>query len=603
MADFESVADDERSVELSSISAIYPEISIDPSSPFKASLDLPVAPSSPLFVHFHPSETGYPTVLTPPTSASEVDPDSATTKGFKTSAVDVGENAHQLSHLPPLNLEIELPEGYPSERPPIFKISTSPQWLPPSVLSRLIGDGRRLWEEAGKDLVVYTYIDDIQQQAETAFGLNDSAEGEVHFSRDLKVALLDFNSKAEREKFEEETFECGVCLEPKKGVNCHRLLDCSHVFCIPCLQDFYNTCITEGDVNGVRCLDPDCSKENPPPENKEGKVKRRVQTLTPSELLQIPLEQETVQRYVFLKRKKRLESDKSTIYCPRKWCQGAARSKKHPKPTDLMTDDIDVSDEEDDKPVFDPLGDEGQLPPMADRVAICEDCGYAFCSVCKKGWHGELVRCFPRREAELSAEEKATEEYLKKYTSPCPTCNAPCQKRMGCNHMICFKCGTHFCYLCSSWLFQDNPYRHFNDLNNDCFSRLWDMEGGDGLNPDGAEALHQIPLELLEIDDHNDPNHQPRQAPPPPPAPVPPGRVANPQHDRNNGVNLDAAGRAAAAEQQAQARAMAEERGRPELNAQQQQQPLGRRGLQRFLDLVNNDREDEWDSDELDDDF
>lgn len=597
MPEFESHADDERAVELSSISAIYPEILIDPSSHFKASLDLPVAPASPLQAHFL-ADSGFPTVLTPPTSSSEADLDSATTQYFKPPAVDVDKDTHQLSHLPPLNLEIELPEGYPSEKAPIFKVGTNPPWLPRSVLSGLIHDGNRLWEEGGKDLVVYTYIDHLQQQAETAFGMIDAADGEAHFSRDLKIALLDFNNKAETEKFEQETFECGVCLEPKKGVNCHRLLGCAHVFCIPCLQDFYNACITEGDVDSVRCLTPNCSKENAATENQGPKKKKRVQTLNPSELLQIPLEQQTVQRYVFLKRKKRLEADKTTIYCPRKWCQGAARSKKHPKPTDLTTDDFDVSDEEDDGPVFDPLGEEGQLPPMADRVAICEDCGYAFCSVCKKGWHGELVRCFPRREAELSAEEKATEAYLKKYTSPCPTCNAPCQKRMGCNHMICFSCGTHFCYLCSSWLDEGNPYRHFNTLNYDCYNRLWDMEGGDGVDPVGSDALHQIPIDLLAVDDHEDAG-APRGQPAPPPAPVPPGRLGHPQRGRD--ADLDAAGRAAAAEQRAQARAMAEVRGRPDQGAQHQQP--ARRGLQRFLDLVNNDREDEWDSDELDDDF
>lgn len=616
MTDSEAPIDDERAVELSSIAAIYPEISIDPSSPLKASLDLPVAPSTPLIVYFHQPDTSFPAVLTPPTSSSEADSGSVK-HSLRTSAADADQDAHQLSYLPSLTLDIDLPKGYPSEKPPIFKISTNPPWLPPSAHSRLIDDGTRLWEEGGKDLVVYTYIDHLQQGAETAFGLNDTPDGEAHFPRDLKIALLDFNKKAEREIFEQETFECGVCLEPKKGANCHRLQACAHVFCIPCLQDFYNACITEGDVDSVRCPAPNCAKEQLP-EKKEAKKKKRIPNLSPSELLQIPLEQETVQRYVFLKRKKRLEADKTTIYCPRKWCQGAARSKKHPKPTDLITDDIDISDQEDDdRPVFDPLGDEAQLPPVTDRVSICEDCGYAFCAVCKKGWHGELVRCFPRREAELSAEEKATEEYLRRYTSPCPTCSAPCQKQMGCNHMICFKCSTHFCYLCSAWLCQDNPYRHFNDIDNDCFNRLWDMEGGDGIDPVGAEALHQIPNELLELDDGDDAaNDHPAWEfdntddgdgfgglpPPPPPAPIPPGRLGQPVQQRRI-VNLDAVGRAAAAEQQAQARAMAEVRARPDQIQQQQRQAQERRGLQRFLDLVQNDREDEWDSDELDDDF
>ncbi|GFF85325.1 E3 ubiquitin-protein ligase itt1 [Aspergillus udagawae] len=620
------LSEDERSVELSSIAAIYPEIKIDPASPFRASLDIPVKPSTPLPVCFEQQlDAGFPEVLTPPTSldASDVG------LGFATK--DNGRDVHTLSYLPPLSLEIDLPEGYPSEKAPIFRLETNPPWLPRSIILRLVEDGKRLWEECGRDLVVFTYIDHLQQLAETAFSVSDTADQEVQLPRDIKIALLDFNNKAEQEKFEQETFECGVCLEPKKGSVCHRLLLCSHVFCVSCLQDFYNSCITEGDVDSVKCLAPDCGKEkNGVPEagDQLKKRKKHDRTLSPSELLQIPLDQETVQRYVFLKRKKKLESDKSTVYCPRQWCQGAARSKKHPKPLDPMSDDVDSSDEEEGV-AFDPNGDEAQLPPMADRVAICEDCNYAFCSVCKKGWHGELVRCFPRREAELSAEEKATEEYLRLYTSPCPTCDAPCQKRMGCNHMICFKCSTHFCYLCSSWLPEDNPYRHFNDTNSQCYNRLWDLEGGDGIDPEGPEALHRIPNDLVDFDEPSDDEDAPvlelredeiaRRRRPPPPAPVPPqvNQAAGGHGHRNRGNDaniLDAAGRAAAAERQAQARAMAEVRARPVADRPRQhdgqaavQLPrpgrIHRPGLQRFLDLVQNDREDEWDSDELDDDF
>ncbi|KAL2871352.1 RBR-type E3 ubiquitin transferase [Aspergillus lucknowensis] len=617
----ESLFDDERSEEFSSIAAIYPEIKIDSSSSYRASLDIPVKPTTPLNVCFyqHP-DVGLPAVLTPPTSldASEVGLGSKAKLGDDQSTADPEKDVHVLSHLPPLILEIELPAGYPSHKPPVFKISTNPQWLPLWVISKLLDDGKRLWEECGRSLVVFSYIDHLQQLAEMVFGIGDDSGGEFRLPRELKIALLDFNNKAEREKFEQETFECGVCLEPKKGINCHRLLLCSHVFCVPCLQDFYNSCITEGDVEGVKCLAPDCGREqHPPPSNAGGKKRRkRDRTLSPSELLQIPLDQETVQRYVFLKRKKKLEADKTTVYCPRKWCQGAARSKKHPKPIDPMADDLEDSDEETEGIAFDPLGEESQLPPMADRVAICEDCNYAFCCVCKKGWHGELVRCFPRREAELSAEEKATEEYLKLYTSACPTCDAPCQKRLGCNHMKCFKCDTHFCYLCSSWLSEANPYHHFNDLASPCFNRLWDLEGGDGLDPEGAEALHRVPEEIIFDDSSDDEDLHPWEMDdednglrngrrPPPPAPVPP-RInhigAGNRALGRNANGLDAAGRAAAAERQAQARAMAEIRAgrgpeRPE------QAAVRRAGLQRFLDLVQNDREDEWDSDELEDGF
>ncbi|KAJ5887654.1 RING finger protein [Penicillium taxi] len=582
--------EDDRSVEISAIAAIFPEMEIDSASPFKATLDLPVTLPCPTHIYFEqPADVGLPTELTPPTSvdSSKADIGHATVR-----------DVHLVSHLPPLSLEIELPDGYPSEKSPVVRLSIHPQWLPVSVLVKLANDCKKLWEECGRDMVVFTYIVHLQQLAETAFGIQDTPGGELLFSRELKIALLDFNSKAEKEKFEQGTFECGVCLEPKKGASCYRLLRCSHVFCIACLQDFYNTCIAEGDVDSVKCITPGCDRDqNPVPapggEGQTPRHKKRDRTLGPSELLQIPLKTETVQRYVFLKRKKKIEADKTTVYCPREWCQGAAQSKRHPKPEDPLADVVDVSDEEEEFE-FDPLGEESQLPPASERLAMCEDCSYAFCRVCKKGWHGELVRCFPRRQAEQTEEEKATEEYLRLYTSPCPTCNVPCQKRMGCNHMRCFQCDTHFCYLCSAWLSADNPYMHFNDLKSQCYNRLWDLEGGDGLNPEGAEALHRIPEDLFFDDDDeeeedvnhdndngdfvNDENIRPLweldtsdddfeelfHLHPPPPAPVPPqidaarGAGAGPDNQGLNGNGLDPAARAAARELRVQARAIDE---------------------------------------------
>jgi E3 ubiquitin-protein ligase RNF14 len=351
-------------------------------------------------------------------------------------------------------VQIELPEGYPSEKPPTFYVTTTPSWLSEKHIKRLEEQGTKLWKEAGRNPVVYDYILYLQQSAETVFGISDHEIGDPMFSQDIKLELLNFDIQAKREAFERSTFECGVCLEVKKGSACHRVLLCSHVFCVSCLQDFYTSCIAEGDVDNVRCLAPNCGRSTVP--NRAGdrtqqpsRKRKDDHTLNPSELLQIPLEQTVVQRYVMLKRKKKLESDKTTVYCPRQWCQGPARSKRHPKASDpLGVAGIETdSDEEDDSLTitYDPTSETGELPPMAERLAICEDCSYAFCVVCKKGWHGELNRCFPRKQAELNEEERATAEYLALHTATCPTCSAPCQKTMGCNHMICFKCRTHFC--------------------------------------------------------------------------------------------------------------------------------------------------------------
>lgn len=284
------------------------------------------------------------------------------------------------------------------------------------------------------------------------------------------------------------------------------MVDCGHVFCIQCLQDFYNNAINEGDVNAITCLTPNCAKdrEKNATDESSSKTRKPKTFISPSELLQIPLDQDTVKRYVMLKHKVKLESDKNTIYCPRTWCQGAARSKRHKKPDGLEL--IDSDDEADE--------DTGLL-------AICEDCGFAFCSRCAQSWHGEFNYCVPKeRKDAITEEEKASLEYLKLHSTPCPTCSAPCQKSHGCNHMRCYRCQTHFCYLCSAWLDPSNPYKHFNTQPTgemtSCYMRLWELEGGDGndvgIGYEGGDAMRNANVAAGQYGEHLEIAQMPRAA-------------------------------------------------------------------------------------------
>lgn len=406
---------------------------------------------------------------------------------------------------------------------------------------------------------------------------------------------------------------CGT--EPKKGTICHRISHCGHVFCVECLQDFYNNCITEGDVGNVKCIAPKCGQDG-------GHGRRRDKTLGPSELLQIPLEQAMVQRYIKLKRKNALESDRTTVYCPRPWCQGPARSKK----TEAL--DRNLDGESDDEGQGDPGRGSVNVPeepvPPAERLAICTKCTFAFCKVCKASWHGEFIICDPQRKAQLTDEEIASEEYMKMHTSPCPTCNARCQKTHGCNHMICFKCSSHFCYLCSSSLDSSNPYEHFNNPKKPCYMRLWELEAGDGADvgrgfaggfDDGSDddGQDENPLEDLDDSDSEDEAEIPR-APLAPLAHPPRRRRAHNMVVRLPPARIQAAIARRAAAAPAPADGAGPERApeprvpqpRP-ANARAPPPPLGmvgRRpieGIRRFVDMALNDQEDEWDSDDLDD--
>jgi E3 ubiquitin-protein ligase RNF14 len=199
--------DDERQVELDCISAIFPEIILDPKNPFSASIELPVNPRNPVKVVFPASADGL--LPTPPQSETSGEDGQA--------VLDIANNveSHKLTYLPSLLLHIILPEGYPADCAPKFELSTSPEWLSKSHLEELQASGEHLWEESGHTEVVFGYIDSLQQAAENAFGLGEGKPLEI--PQDHKIALLDFDIKATQAAFDKETFDCTICLGKLAG--------------------------------------------------------------------------------------------------------------------------------------------------------------------------------------------------------------------------------------------------------------------------------------------------------------------------------------------------------------------------------------------------
>lgn len=202
--------DDERTLELSTVAAIYPELLVDPEGvdPFSACLEVSVEPIAPLLIRF-------PTADGAPLGGLPTPPDSVSTGNDHIKAPNDGETAqdiHHLSHLPPLNLQISLPEGYPAENPPVVQLESQCSWLPEKRIQELTEAVQTTWEDMGRDQAVFSYIDHLREAAERGFDLVKDEAQALDVSADLKVALLDYDLKAKRTKFERETFECGVCL-------------------------------------------------------------------------------------------------------------------------------------------------------------------------------------------------------------------------------------------------------------------------------------------------------------------------------------------------------------------------------------------------------
>ncbi len=213
MADDQEEGEDERAVELASLAAIYPELVVDALGldPFSATISIQVEPVEPLSIRF-PSADGAPPVGPPTLPHSVVEGISQLAVGGAESSSTANEEVSRLSHLPPLNLRISLPEGYPAEKPPVFQLTSQYPWLPEQKLEELKEAGHILWEELGRDQVVFSYIDHVREAAERGFDMARADDQVLEISPDLKVSLLDFDLKAKRAKFERETFECGICL-------------------------------------------------------------------------------------------------------------------------------------------------------------------------------------------------------------------------------------------------------------------------------------------------------------------------------------------------------------------------------------------------------
>ncbi|KAK6351243.1 translation termination inhibitor protein itt1 [Orbilia javanica] len=458
--------DDERILEIATIAVIYPEFS--KIGKLGGSIEIEISPSSPITTKF--------TLLD--------------------GAEDVKkEETADISHLPPLVFEFQLPVGYPYSQPPNIRLVSS--WLEPEVIRNLREELLETWEGL-RDQVIFAYVDTLQSAADRMFDLPIPLD--VRVNQKEKIEILEFDQATKIKKFSEGTFDCGICLEPRKGATCHRINQCGHVFCKPCLKDYFTAMIKEGDVGNVQCLNYTCGKDLPPEEvtDEEGnvhKIPRKPGAIAPAEL-QLLLEAETVERYLKLKRKRVFESMKNVVYCPRNFCKGPA-----------LRDNAD------------------------DQLAICQDCSFAFCANCGKSWHGYKFLC--RVAGKLSIEEekeaKLTADFLESNCTPCPTCLIPISKSGGCNHMYCSRCWTHFCLLCGAFLFPDNPYQHYNQPKSSCYNRLWEGvdESGEILDarpappPQPEEPEQPMMIQIVvpgqaprEINNHN----QAPAAPPPPEA-------------------------------------------------------------------------------------
>ncbi|KAK2146648.1 hypothetical protein LSH36_591g01016, partial [Paralvinella palmiformis] len=147
--------------------------------------------------------------------------------------------------LTPVTLRMILPSYYPSDGPPQFSLIC--QWMDSKQLALEIEDVINLG------------------QSYTAEELNGSNVLEMHnIVEEVVHSLLIYNGDQDMEAFRQSWQTCGVCYEEMLGSKFFRLADCQHHFCIGCMSDYCQFHVQEGTVTQLMCPETGCKTVLPP---------------------------------------------------------------------------------------------------------------------------------------------------------------------------------------------------------------------------------------------------------------------------------------------------------------------------------------------------
>ena len=248
------------------------------------------------------------------------------------------ETVHELrlQYLPPLLMSVTLPPAYPTEQPPVIALDAA--WLSDTLRHILLQRmeprecdscmhvsgfvrlfmtrlATSVWQS---DPCIYLLIDEVQAffgdldsslSASTRLTLFDryittipSACAPEPPRTPLSSILASHDHAVRQSTFSSESFDCGICLETKKGIRCTRLNSCGHVFCVECLYSFFELNIREGMVKNVSCADAECVKSK----SKEGGS--HTAGMVSEEEIEAIVGKDLADRYRWLVKKQKIES-------------------------------------------------------------------------------------------------------------------------------------------------------------------------------------------------------------------------------------------------------------------------------------------------------
>lgn len=194
-----------------------------------------------------------------------------------------------------------------------------------------------------------------------------------------------------------EEFECPICYCDVEVGNGYTFESCRHSYCGPCLNGYYSTLIMDGQVKNIVCPNREC----------DYKVQYND--------VRYVLANDMLKKYEDFLRIQTVNEDPEMRWCPNPaGCGNAIRRKD-----------------------------------TSSLFMACESCGTEFCFTCYKPFHpGKTCEDADTFNLADGFRNFKLKVWMKLHTKCCPNCQAPTQKRSGCNHMTCSYCRHEWCWEC-----------------------------------------------------------------------------------------------------------------------------------------------------------